>query len=76
MEQDKDLRQVLEETLDAISEWPEEMIRQTFGGYRIPRNTDFRWNIGGTEYTVVAHFKKDGAEPVIDKVRRLLESEA
>jgi hypothetical protein len=76
MEEDRDLRRVLDETLDAISDWPEELIRQTFGGRRIPRKVDFRLTIGNTEYTVVSHFKKDSAEPVMDKVKRLLEGEA
>jgi hypothetical protein len=73
MEQGRDLQQILEETMDIISDWPEERIRRTFGGSRVPRNVDFRWNIGDTEYTVVSHFKKENAEPVIDKVKRLLE---
>ncbi|MDD4494661.1 MAG: hypothetical protein PHV32_10025 [Eubacteriales bacterium] len=76
MTEDKELRRALDETLDAISDWPEEKIRATFGGQRIPHNVDFIWDIFGTEYTVVSHFDKDSENDMFKIVRRLLEGDA
>ena len=75
MTEDKELRRALDETLDAISDWPEEEIRAAFGGQRIPRNVDFTWDIFGTEYTVVSYFSENSENDIFKIVRRLLEDE-
>jgi hypothetical protein len=72
MEQDRDLRRLFDKTMDAISDWPEEHIRKLFSDRRLSGEANFRWEIGGTEYTVVSHFKKNNAEAIVDKVERLL----
>ncbi len=76
MEQDNDVQKKLDEVMDWLSDQPEEFIRRIFSDRRLPREVDFRWTIGGTEYTVISHFKSGNAEAVIDKVRRLMESGA
>lgn len=75
MEQDKDLRKILDETADWLSELPEHEIRQRLPEMRIPRNVDFIWNIGGTEYTVVSHFNQSAKEDAFHKLSRMMESE-
>jgi hypothetical protein len=76
MEQVKSLQQSLDDVIDWLSDLPEDEIRVMFRGNRIPRNVDFTWTIGGTEYIVTSHFKPNNAEAVINKVLRLLEGGA
>ena len=76
MEQDKDLRQVLDETLDWLSGLPEDEIRRRLPEMRCPRGVDFRWTIGGTEYTVISHFNQNAGDDIFRKVQRLLDDEA
>jgi len=75
MTEDKELREVLDETMDWMSGLPEEKIRQMFPETRIPHNVDFIWKIGGTEYTVVSHFKQADANDIVSIVGRLLEGD-
>ena len=42
-----------------------------FQEHQYPRPISFEWEIGGTIYTVNAHFSKD-AEPADGKVKRIL----
>ena len=70
-----DLNQVIDETLDWLSDLPEDEIRQRYREMRIPRNVDFRWTIGSTEYTVVSHFNQNAGDDILHKVQRLLEDE-
>lgn len=74
--ENNNIAQALDEMLDWMSDLPEEKIRRRYRELKIPRNVDFRWTIGGTEYTVVSHFKKDSADDITGKVRRLMEDEA
>ena len=71
----KELRKVLDETIDWLSELPGKEIRQLFPEMRIPHNVDFVWEIGGTEYTVISHFKQADANDIVSIVGRLLEGE-
>ena len=75
MEQDKTLSQALDETMDWLSDLSEDEIRQHLPEMRLPRSADFRWTIGGTEYTVVSHFKNDKADDVLRIVSRLMEDD-
>ena len=73
---EKTLRQVLDETMDWLSDLPEDEIRYHLSEQRYPRGVDFRWTIGGTEYTVVSHFNQNAGDDIFHKVQRLMESEA
>ena len=67
-----ELRQKLDEVLDALCELPEDEIRAIFRGNRIPCGVDYIWEFWGTEYTVVSHFNKNAAECLMQTVDRLL----
>ena len=73
--EEKTFRQVLDETMDWLSELPEDEIRRQLPERRFPQGADFRWTIGGTEYTVVSHFNPNAGDDIFQKVRRLAESE-
>ena len=75
MIEDKDLRKVLDETMDWMSDLSPDELRQVYPERRVPRGVDFIWEIGGTEYTVVSHFKRDKADDIVNIVGRLLEGE-
>jgi len=75
MIEDKELRQILDETLDWLSDLPEEEIRQHYSEMKFPRGVDFVWEIGGTEYTVVSHFKNNNADDIVNIVGRLLDGD-
>ena len=75
MKEDKELRQVLDETMDWLSDLPEDEMRQHYSEMRFPRGVDFIWEIGGTEYTVLSHFNQNAEDDIFQKLRRLLESE-
>jgi len=66
---------MIEEILDYWCELPDDEIRQMFNWNRIPRSVDFVWKLGGTEYTVVSHFKDGADECLARKLDRLLEGE-
>ena len=70
-----DIKKAIGETLDWLSDLPEEEIRRRYREMKIPRNVDFVWEIGGTEYTVVSHFKRANADDIVNKIGRLLEDE-
>jgi hypothetical protein len=69
------LRQAIDEYIDWLSDQPEADIRRMFANQRIPRNVDFSWTIGGTEYIVTSHFNQSATEAVFSKIARLLENE-
>ncbi len=71
----KSVSAAIDEYMDWLSEQPEEYIRRLFANKRIPRNVDFSWQIGGTEYIVTSHFKKSGGEDIFHKLMRRLEDE-
>ncbi len=75
MQNNQDLLKVMDETLDWLCEQPEAVIRNMFSGKRVPRHVDFRCEIGGTEYTVLSHFKQDNSEAILNKVLRLLRTD-
>ena len=75
MTKDKDLQEIFDETKDWLSDLPEEEVRQLLPETRIPHNVDFVWEIGGTEYTVISHFKQADANGIVNIVRRLLEGD-
>lgn len=76
MTDNKELRQILDETLDWLSDLPEQEIRQRLPETRSPRGLDFRWTIGGTEYTVISHFNQTAEEDIFHKVQRLSEDDS
>lgn len=75
MNEDKELRQALDDTLDWMADLPEHKFRQVYPEKRIPNRVDFTWEIGGTEYIVKSYFKKSNADDIINKIGRLLEDE-
>ena len=75
MTEDKELRKALDDTLDWMADLPEDELRQVYPERRIPHHVDFVWEIGGTEYTVVSHFKQNNANDIVNIVGRLLEGE-
>lgn len=72
---DKELRQALDETMDWLSGLPEAEMRQRLPEMRFPRGIDFRWEIGGTEYTVISHFNQNAGDDVFCKIQGLLEDD-
>ena len=72
---EKDLRRTVDEYMNWLSDLPEEEIRRRFRGMRIPCNVDFVWEIGGTEYTVVSHFKRNHADDFVKIIEWLLEGD-
>ena len=67
--------QAVNEYMDWLSEQSETYIRRIFADKRIPRNVDFIWEIGGTEYIVKSHFNQNAGESMFSKLIRLLENE-
>jgi len=65
--------QTIDNYMDWLSDQPEAVIRRKFANQRIPRNVDFTWKIGGTEYIVSSHFNQGASE--VNKIERLLENE-
>ena len=72
---DKNLNEVIDETLEVLSDLTEDEIRQRLSERKIPIGVDFRRTIGGTEYTVVSHFNQNARDDIFHKVKRLLESD-
>ena len=76
MKEDKELRRVLDETMDWLSDLSADELRQVYPERRFPRGVDFVWEIGGTEYTVISHFNQNAGDDIFRKVQRLLDDEA
>ena len=70
-----DIKKVIQDTLDWLSDLPEDEIRRRYQEMKIPQNVDFVWEIGGTEYTVTSHLKRENADDIVKKIGRLLEDE-
>jgi hypothetical protein len=70
-----ELQAEVDKTMDWLCELPEAQMRQVLPDLRIPQNVDFKWTIGGTEYTVRSQFQTDKGGDFIHKIKRLLESE-
>jgi len=73
--EDSELRRVMDETMDWLSNLPEDELRQVYSEMRFPQGVDFSRTIGGTEYTVISHFNQDAEEAIFNKIARLLETE-
>ena len=76
MDDNNNLREAIDRHMDWLSDQPEAVIRQMFANQRIPRNVDFSWTIGGTEYIVTLHFNQNAEDDIFHKLTRLLENNA
>jgi hypothetical protein len=69
------LRNAIDEHMDWLSEQPDAEIRRRFANLRIPKNVDYSWEIGRTEYIVTSHFDQSAEEGIFHQLIRLLEGE-
>ena len=69
------IHQAVDKYLDWLSDQPEAYIRRIYANRRIPRNVDFNWEIGGTEYIVTSHFNQSASEDIFNKLGRILEND-
>ena len=72
---ENEVRKAIDSYMDWLSDQPEAVIRRKFANQRIPKNVDFSWEIGGTEYIVTSHFNQNAEECIFNKLWRLLEDE-
>lgn len=70
-----ELRTTLDEIMDWLSDLPEDEMRQHLPEMRFPRHVDFYWSIGGTEYTVVSHFKNNQTNDILSILSRLMQED-
>lgn len=69
----------VEQEIEQVKDWlislPDEELDVIYLKKRVPHGVDFRWNTGGTEYTVVSHFNQNAKDDIFHKLLRLLEKD-
>jgi hypothetical protein len=73
--EDSQSREIIDEIMDKLAEFPPEKIRKRFINRRHPENLDFEKTIGNTSYVVKSHFNKNSNEDMVHKIRRMILSD-
>ena len=70
-----EIKKMANEMLDWMSELSEDEVRQVYREMKIPKDVDFIYVSGGTEYTVTSHFNQDAEDDIRCKIQRLLDDD-